>query len=276
EVKDFGGADNQQGPKSTDKSKVELVNGPGTVNSGPAGTAANISQDATTGTSGTITNGANNSITAVTPGVNGTSAFTSSDVANNYSNDEVVEAINVAQGATTANHLSVIVDDGTPLATQNAIKSAAQAYLGGNAADSFSFSVAPFHKPTTSVNGAAARRAAIGMYFKWLVAGLGLLGMAFLLRRQLNQRTEELLYPIDEPFLLEQGGFEPIPLAELEAAVAAATTMDNQKRLDLQRKVEAIALEKPQDVATALRGWLHDDADDRGFDYSGAAGTKRR
>ena len=74
---------------------------------------------------------------------------------------------------------------------------------------------------------------------------------------------------------LEQGGFEPIPIAELEAAVAAATTMDNQKRLDLQRKVEMIALEKPQDVATALRGWLHDDAGERGFDYTNSGPGRR-
>ena len=174
----------------------------------------------------------------------------------------------MAVGAEKENRLSILVDDTVPAETFNGIKDAASTFKGTNPNDTFSISRIPFKKSDDTDAAAAARRSMVAGYIKWLVAALGLLGMAFLLRRQLNQRQDELLVPIEQPYELEQGSFDPIPLAELEAAVQAATSLDNQKRLELQRKVENIARDKPSDVAQQVRGWLNESADQYG--YSGA------
>ncbi|MCW2949872.1 MAG: hypothetical protein JWN41_885, partial [Thermoleophilia bacterium] len=95
-------------------------------------------------------------------------------------------------------------------------------------------------------------------YVKWALLGLGLIGLAFVMRRALTQRTAELLAPASDLLLLDAGDFAPIPIAELEAALAAAQPdRDRQERIELQRKVEQIADGKPQDVANELRRWMH-------------------
>lgn len=252
EVKDFGGADNAQGPVGAQKNGTEILNG----------------QDAsTTGATGATANGTDQ-LAATDTAANGNQNYAKDDTAVTYNNDEVVEAINVAVGAEKANRLSILVDDTVPAETFNGIKDAASTFKGTNANDTFSISRIPFKKSDDTESAAQARQAMVAGYIKWLVAALGLLGMAFLLRRQLNQRQDELLVPIEQPYELEQGSFDPIPLAELEAAVQAATSLDNQKRLELQRKVENIARDKPSDVAQQVRGWLNESADQYG--YSGA------
>jgi flagellar biosynthesis/type III secretory pathway M-ring protein FliF/YscJ len=260
EVKDFGGADNAQGPVGLQKNGVETLNRDGAITSGTVGTTANAANDTT------IAGGDDDA---------DTNSYLADNGAITYNNDEVVEAINVAVGAEKANRLSILVDDTVPAATYNGIKDAASTFKGTNPSDTFSISRIPF-KQSDDVSGAAAgRRAMLAGYIKWLVAGLGLLGMAFLLRRQLNQRTEELLVPVEQPLKqLEQGAFDPMPLAELEAAVRAATSMDNQKRLELQRNVESIAREKPGDVAQQVRGWLGEGNDQYGFSGSSRAGAR--
>ena len=84
--------------------------------------------------------------------------------------------------------------------------------------------------------------------------------MAFIARRSLTQRTAELLSPADDLLLLESGDFTPIPIAELEAALAAnQPDTERQSKLEIQRKVEHIAATKPTDVANELRRWMHQD-----------------
>lgn len=253
EVKDFGGADNAQGPVGASKADTELLNGQGTGTSGTTGATANA-----TSLTGTTATGATDSQKYAKDG----SAVT-------YSNDEVVEAINVAVGAEKYNRLSILVDDTVPAETFNGIKDAASTFKGTNPNDTFSISRIPFHKADTSSGAVAGRRAMFSSMIKWLVAGIGLLGMAFLLRRQLNQRTEELMLPVEYAYEMEDAnGIDPIPLADLEAAVQAATSIDNQKRLELQKKVEKIAVDKPGDVAQQVRGWLNETTEQYG--YSGA------
>jgi flagellar M-ring protein FliF len=249
-----------QGPAAAVSNEVEGL-GPGSTvtTGGPAGTASN---------SGTT---AGNQITAITgSSTNGSGRYNHVTTSQQNDNNETVARDQVAPGDVLVRRWSIIVNDTVPAATANAIKDLAQASMGGNPQDSFSFSQAHFAVAAPKVATPTDTRLAwFGSFFKWIVAALGLLGMAFFLRRSLNQRTEELLYPIEDPLMLEAGGFEPIPLAELEAAVAAATSVDQQKRMELQRKVEQIAVNKPQDVAQQLRGWLHEDAEQYGYNYAG-------
>lgn len=248
EVKDFGGEGNEQGPKSGQEWDFEQLAKDGTVPGGTAGTPSNVGADPE-----------DRRIAATESTTEDDSGYIHDIAKTTYNNDEVAEAILVAPGAVSRNRVAVIVDSGVSDTNRAAIENAARALMGGNAEDSFDLSEAKLVDGGAVAKGAAAaaRRESLLRYGKWVLLGLGLIGMAFLLRRTLNQRTWELLNPGDEVLALERG-FEPIPLRELEAAISAASSVENQKRLELQRKVETIAQSKPHDVAQQIRGWLHD------------------
>jgi flagellar M-ring protein FliF len=175
-----------------------------------------------------------------------------------YANNQIAELINVAQGTVTRFRIAVVVDDQVDEAAATAVNNAVQAWMGGNAQDSFSFSQAPLATAQPVAAPDTSKAGEIAGYVKWALLGLGLIGIAFVLRRALTQRTAELLAPADDLLMLEPGDFSPIPIAELEAALAAGQpTADRKARLDMQRKVEQIAETKPNDVANELRRWMH-------------------
>lgn len=181
-----------------------------------------------------------------------------------YANNIVEEKIGVAPGAVIRHRIPVVIDDDVDPAAANAVKNAAQAWMGGNAQDSFSFDQAPLAsaQPVEEVEADAASTAIAG-YIKWVLLGLGIIGLAFVLRRSLKERTAELLAPADDLFLLDGGDFSPIPIAELEAALAAnAPSAERRGRIEVQRKVEQIADSKPHDVANELRRWMHQENGD--------------
>ncbi len=190
-----------------------------------------------------------------------------------YDNNIIEEKIGVAPGAVMRHRIPVVIDDDVDEAAANAIKNAAQAWMGGNAEDSFSFDVAPLAsaQPVEDGTAAAAATQKVAGYVKWALLGLGLIGLAFVLRRTLTQRTAELLAPADDLLMLEGGDFTPIPIAELEAALAAnQPSADQRGRKEMLRKVEQIAESKPHDVANELRRWMHQD--DAGFAPARKAG----
>ena len=217
------------------------------------------------GIAGTATNqGVDPDDRTVTPdpttGTGDSGDYASDKTAITYANNVVEEKIGVAPGSVIRNRISVVIDDDVDADAANAIKDAAQAWLGGNAQDSFSFNQAPL---ATAQNAAAAAAGAatnsrLAEYVKYALLGLGLIGLAFVLRRTLTQRTAELLAPADDLLLLDGGEMSPIPIAELEAALAAnQPSADRRERLEMQRKVEQIAVSKPHDVANELRRWMH-------------------
>lgn len=182
-----------------------------------------------------------------------------------YDNNIVEEKIGVAPGAVIRHRIPVVIDDDVDPAAATAVKNAAQAWMGGNAQDSFSFDQAPLASAEPAATEAASGPAsAITGYVKWALLGIGLIGLAFVLRRSLKERTAELLAPADDLFLLDAGGdFTPIPIADLEAALAAnAPSAERRGRIEMQRKVEQIAESKPHDVANELRRWMHQEGGD--------------
>lgn len=180
-----------------------------------------------------------------------------------YANNKVAEAIDVAPGAVLRFRLGAVVDDDVDPAAASAVKNLLLAWMGGNAEDSLSFDLAPLATASGAATGTekTSTVGAIAGYLKWALLGLGLIGLAFVLRRTLTQRTAELLAPADDLLLLETGDFTPIPIAELEAALAAnQPSADRRARMEMQRKVERLADNKPEDVANELRRWMnHDD-----------------
>lgn len=181
-----------------------------------------------------------------------------------YAIDKVREHILDAPGDVLRNRGAVIVDESVDEAAAQAVKNAMEAWMGGNSQDSFAFSLAPLAsaKPATEAGTGGGMSATASSYLKWALLGIGLVGLAFVLRRTLTQRTAELLAPADDLLMLDSGDFTPIPIAELEAALAAgAPDKERQERIDMQRKVEQIADAKPQDVANEIRRWMtnHDD-----------------
>ncbi len=250
EVKDVGGAEDNQGPRAAEDlaTGVRAKSGDGGVQ-GVAGIASNVNRE---------TN--DDRFTGIANAAGGEADSIVDETKVTYDNDEVREAIDVAQGSVKRYRMSVIIDSSVKPDTANAVKNAAQAWMGGNADDSFSFDIAKLAVPSKKAADSAAnanRFEGIGSQIRWGLLGLALLVMAFFLRRSLNRRTRELLESSDDALLLESG-FEPIPIKELEAAVAAASTMDTRRRVDLQQRVESIAVDKPQDVAQMLRGWLNE------------------
>lgn len=230
----------------------ELLNGEGDAGvQGVAGTPTNTGVDPDNRT--------------VTPDVDtdgdGTADYVSDEARVTYANNKVAELIDVAPGAVIRHRIPVVIDDDVDPAAANAVKNFSQAWMGGNAQDSFSFDQAPIAsaQPTKST-AADSRVGTISDYVKWGLLGLGLIGLAFVLRRTLTQRTAELLSPADDLLLLDSGDFTPIPIAELEAALAAnQPSSERRERLEMQKKVEQIADTKPHDVANELRRWMHHD-----------------
>jgi flagellar M-ring protein FliF len=224
------------------------------------------SDTAVQGVAGTGTNeGVDPDNRTVTPdttgGTDGDGDYVSDKASTKYANNSVEEAIKVAPGAVIRNRLTVVVDDDVDPAAANAVKNAVQAWMGGNAQDSLAFDQAPLAvaQPVKASDG-SARAGAVQKYLKYGLLGLGLIGLAFVLRRTLTQRTAELLAPADDLLLLDSGEFTPIPIAELEAALAAnQPSAERRSRLEMQRKVEQIADSKPHDVANELRRWMHSD-----------------
>ena len=229
----------------------ELLNGQGETGvQGVAGSATNQGVDPDNRT--------------VTPDVDtdgdGEADYVSDEAKITYANNKVAEVIDVAEGAVIRFRIGVVVDDSVDGAAANAVKNAVQAWMGGNAQDSFSFDTAPLAKPAVAGTQASESTKAIVGYVKWALLGLGLIGLAFVLRRSLTQRTAELLAPADDLLMLEGGDFTPIPIAELEAALAAnQPSADQRIRREMQKKVEQIADSKPHDVANELRRWMHQD-----------------
>ena len=254
EIKEFGGADNKQGPAAEEAIDTETLKGGGAAPGGTAGTATNVGTDPEAAAR----------YAAANTGTGTTSDYLHDKSTKVYNNDAVAEAITVAPGRVLRDGLSVTVDSSVPDAVANAVKNSAQAVVGMDAQDSFNFDHVNIPEQADMTRDVAARErnTALMGYIKWAILGLGLIGMAFFLRRTLNERTHELMHPGEDILMLERG-LDPVPLRELEAAVANATSFDNQKRHELQRKVETIATTKPSDVAQQLRGWLHES------DYSG-------
>lgn len=175
-----------------------------------------------------------------------------------YDNNIVEEKIGVAPGSVIRHRIPVVIDDDVDPAAANAVKNAAQAWMGGNAQDSFSFDQAPLASAQAVAPAETSATPALSGYIKWVLLGAGLIGLAFVLRRSLKERTAELLAPADDLFLIDGGDFTPIPIAELEAALAAnAPSAERRGRIEMQRKVEQIAESKPHDVANELRRWMH-------------------
>jgi flagellar M-ring protein FliF len=201
-----------------------------------------------------------------TPDPSGTTSGKDGDYINDkynrlYDNNVIEEAIKVAPGAVKRNRLSVVVDDGVDASSADAVKEFVQAYMGGNADDSLSFAQAKLAiADETKTKAAAGTTKDVAGYVKWGLLGLGLIGLAFVMRSSLRQRTAELLAPADDLLLLESGEFTPIPIAELEAALAAGEpSAERRSRIEMQKKVEKIAESKPQDIANELRRWMHQD-----------------
>ncbi|MCW2971740.1 MAG: fliF [Thermoleophilia bacterium] len=244
---------------SVEDYEKELLNGVGSTDvQGVAGVATNTGTAATTGA-------ADNDTRIVTDDLSGTGTAGDGGYIKNknnlqYANNRVEERINVAPGTVIRNRVSVNVDDSVSADTANAAKDTVAAYMGGNTPDSFSFHRVALAISETNTAGATSGSSTspISGYVKWALLGLGLIGLAFVLRRALTQRTAELLAPASDLLLLDAGDFTPIPIAELEAALAAAQPdVERNVRLELQRKVEQIAEAKPQDVANELRRWMH-------------------
>lgn len=245
EVKEVGGKNNDQGPAESQITERELVDGAtSAADGGAAGTASNVGIDPDTRSvlnTGTAASGSDN--------------YLRSADRVTYTNDEVREVIDVASGHILRHRLSVLVDSSVNADTAAAIRNAAQAWMGGNAQDSFSFDQARFASDETTAS-TGAQTVAVMAYLKWILLGVSLLGMAFVLRRVLNNRTQELMTAHEEMLLLGTPDFKPIPIADLEAALNASSVGEGRKRQELQRKVEQIAAQNPADVANELRRWM--------------------
>lgn len=245
EIKDVGGEDNVTGPAVREDLDVETLQGSKADAAGRAGTGSNVQnpQNAAVGT-----------------GVAATQRYGRDKGTTIYSNDEIREAVKVASGSVKQYRLSVICSDAIAKKSPSsctAVQNAAEQYVGAN--ETVAFNTASLAKPAVVTKAAkqAENMALILQFVKYFLLATGLGLMAFFIRRALNDRTYELLYPEDDMIELDEG-LEPIPLKELEAAISAASTLDTQKRHEIQQKVDRIAAQKPNDVAQQLRGWLND------------------
>lgn len=250
EVHEVGGEDNEPGVVRSQTNDAEVLRG-GEGAADPGGVV------------GMASNGVDpDNRTAFVDGelggaATGTGDYIAQEDGTEYDNDFINEAITVAAGTVRRHRLSVLVDESVPAETATGLQATAQAQIGGNPTDSFNFNRVDFaDKEDAAAAADDSRLAVISGYVKWALLGLGLLGMAFFLRRSLNQRTAELLNPADDLLLLEPGQFQPMPIAALEAALADATPAPQHRRQELQRKVEVLAEQQPQDVANELRRWL--------------------
>lgn len=246
-LKHFGDETGKQGPAESEKVSSEVLAGGSTLPNGATGVTSNIPD-----TANPTYKGADTLVT-------GDSSYAKSDAETVFSNDELTEARRVAPGAVLADRLSIVMDSSVPTKTQNAVKEFVTTQMHGTKDDAFSISEAKLSKTAdpAAVAASQAHQAMLLKYLKWALAGFGLLGAAFFLRRALNARTVELMTPSEDIKLLE-ASFDPVPLKQLEAAVNAASSLESQKRQELQRRIENLTDHKPSDVALMLRGWIQD------------------
>jgi flagellar biosynthesis/type III secretory pathway M-ring protein FliF/YscJ len=80
--------------------------------------------------------------------------------------------------------------------------------------------------------------------------GIGVLLLLFMVRRSLRRRQSALERALPE--LLQRG---PVPVAELSAS-SPVPALEGQRKSAIQEQMEQLALSKPEDVASLLRGWL--------------------
>ena len=80
--------------------------------------------------------------------------------------------------------------------------------------------------------------------------GIGVLLLLFMVRKSLRRRQTALERALPE--LLRRG---PVPVAELSAGVDMPA-LEGQRKSAIQMQMEQLALSKPEDVASLLRGWL--------------------
>jgi flagellar M-ring protein FliF len=236
-----------------------------------------VSETGVEGVAGSATNqGVDPDNRTVTTDVLGTDSrngdYVGDKAAVNYDNNVIEERIGVAPGSVTRFRLGVVVDDDVDAASANAVKDIVQAWMGGNAQDSLAFNQAPIAAAQpVGANEAGRSGQLLADYLKWTLLGIGLISLAFVLQRSLKQRTAELLSPAEDLLLLDGADFTPIPIAELEAALAAnQPSAERRGRVEMQRKIEQIAETKPNDVANELRRWMHQD--DAGYAPARKAG----
>lgn len=252
-VNEAAGDDGEQlvGTEITDDEVLEGVDAPGVQ--GVAGVGGQVDDGVD------VDNRAATADTAVADTEDG--GYVAAKATREYANNVVAEKIGVAKGDVLRFRIGAVVDDNVDPAAADAVKELIQAWMGGNSADSLAFAQAPLDIANSAkdATGAAVTRNIAG-YVKWALLGLGLIGLAFVMRSSLRQRTAELLAPADDLLLLESGEFTPIPIAELEAALAAGEpSAERRTRIEMQKKVERIAEAKPSDVANELRRWMHQD-----------------
>lgn len=245
--KDFGGEADKQGVIGQESTKLEKLDKGGENPGGTTGSASNTDDP-------TYVEGEEGA---------GDGAYVLDEAERVYSNDEVESLTLKAPGAVNAHNLAVVVDKDIPAATQAALEESVNAWVGKETekANSVAFSAAELVKPEEAKEALPffEKNAGLVQYAKWGVLGMGLLLLAFLMRKSLNQRTDELLQPADELLLLEAGSTGPVPLEELEAALQMPQSLDSRKRQELQHRVETIVDNKPAEVAAQLRGWLYED-----------------
>jgi flagellar M-ring protein FliF len=232
----------------------EQLAGRGSTSAGTTGAASNT----TTGYAGTSAGGSNNN-------------YVKDESSKTCQLNEQKTSRKVAPGTVKAYRVGVIINsklsksDEKTQEIQAAVENMLRAYIGNDPDNTIDFSYAPL-KNTDDINVRRQkdeRRGQLFSYAKWFMLAIGMLGAAFYLRKSLNQRTMELLEGGEDEMLMLERGYDPIPLKELEAAVSAASSMENQKRVELQKRVEGIVNQKPENVALMLRGWLHDEANTR-------------
>lgn len=85
---------------------------------------------------------------------------------------------------------------------------------------------------------------------KTVGVGIGVLLLLFMVRKSLRRRQTALERALPE--LLRRG---PVPVAELSAGVDMPA-LEGQRKSAIQMQMEQLALSKPEDVASLLRGWL--------------------
>jgi flagellar M-ring protein FliF len=177
-----------------------------------------------------------------------------------HARSDIVEA----PGEVERQSISVQVSDEIPAAEIPKIQQAVEAAVGFQqgrdtiSVQAVKFAAAPAGAAPGggTASGGAPQEGGLDLVgiAKTAAAGIGVLLLLLLARRSLRRRQSDLERALPE--LLSRG---PVPVAELDAPQAPPVpALEGQKKSAIQQQMEALALTKPDDVASLLRGWLLD------------------
>ena len=164
--------------------------------------------------------------------------------------DKTVTRTVVAPGEVNRLQVAVILDQGIPAATVNALQQTLAAAAGIDARRGDALSITQVEFAAKAAPSGPGPLVMYGSYLRWIGIALALFGFLFFVRRGLKRREGSEM------------SLQPAWLSDLEReapARPAPSAPTGRGKSDTQQQVEMMTEQNPEQVAAQVRDWLNND-----------------